>query len=100
MVRYLKNIGEYVNDDKEANANTFKEKLKGLERTQHLMMWHDCSKVGGHSYLLMMIACIYDLAWYYTNTEFQEKFNVFVNIQTIVEKPTLYILARCPSNEQ
>ena len=38
MVRYLKNIGQYVNDDKEANANTFKEKLKGLERTQHLMM--------------------------------------------------------------
>ena len=33
MVKYLKNIGEYVNDDKEANANTLKEKIKGFERT-------------------------------------------------------------------
>ena len=64
------------------------------------MTWHDCSTVGGHSYLLMMIACIYDPAFYYTNTEFQEKFGVFVNIQTNVEKPRLYILGRCPSNQQ
>ena len=56
--------------------------------------------VGGHSYQLMMIACIYDTACYYTDTEFKEKFGVFVNIQTIVEEPRLYILARCPSNDQ
>ena len=98
MLKYLKNIGEYVNDDEEANyvnddeeanANTLKEKIKGFERTQQLMMCHDCSTVGGHSYLLMMIACIYDPACYYTDTEFQQKFDVFVNIQTIVEKPRL-----------
>ena len=63
-------------------------------------MWYDCSTVGIHSYLLMMIACIYNPAYFYTDTEFQEKFDVFVNIETIVEKPRLYILARCPSNEQ
>ena len=33
MVKCLKNVGEYVNDDKEANANTLKEKIKGFERT-------------------------------------------------------------------
>ena len=48
----------------------------------------------------MMIACIYDPACYYADTEFQQKHDVFVNIQTIVEKTKLYILARCPSNEQ
>ena len=64
------------------------------------MMWHDCSTVGGHSYLLIMIACIYDPACYYTYTEFQQKFDVFVSIQTIFEKPRLYIFARCPFNEQ
>ena len=80
MVKNFKNIGEYVNDYQEANANTLKEKIKGFERTWHLMTWHDCSTVGGHSYLLMMIACIYDPACYYTDTEFQEKFDVLVNI--------------------
>ena len=47
-----------------------------------------------------MIACIYNPACYYTDTEFQEKFAVLINIQTIDEEPRLYILARCPSNEQ
>ena len=42
MLKYLKNIREYVNSDEEANANTLKEKIKGFERTRHLMMWHDC----------------------------------------------------------
>ena len=100
MVKYFKNIGKNVNDDKEANANTLKEKIKGFEKTRHLMMWHDCSTVRGHSYLLMMIAFIYDPACYYTDTEFQEKFDVFVNIQKNVEKPWVYILAGCPFNEQ
>ena len=27
MVKYLKNIGEYVNEDEEVNANTLKEKI-------------------------------------------------------------------------
>ena len=33
MLKYLKNIREYVNSDEEANANTLKEKIKGFERT-------------------------------------------------------------------
>ena len=48
----------------------------------------------------MMIACIYDPDCYYTDIESHEKFGVFVNIQTIVEEPRLYILAKCPSNDQ
>ena len=99
MLKCLKNIEDYVNDEEEANANTLKEKIKGFERTRHLVMWHDCLTVGGHSYLLMMIACIYDSECYYTDTEFQQIFDVFVNIQTIAEKPRLCILARCPSND-
>ena len=58
MLKCLKNIAVYVNDEKQANENTLKENIKGFERTRHLMMWHDCSTVGGQSYLLMMTACI------------------------------------------
>ena len=38
MLKYLKYIGEYVNDEEEANANTLKEKIKGFGRTRHLVM--------------------------------------------------------------
>ena len=71
MLKCLKNIAVYVNDEKQANENTLKENIKGFERTLHLMMWHDCSTVGGQSYLLMMTACIQDAACNYTDTEFQ-----------------------------
>ena len=63
-------------------------------------VWHDCSTIGGHSYLQMMVACIYDLACYFTDIEFRQKYNELVNIQSIVETPMIYILARCSSNDQ
>ena len=64
------------------------------------MMWHDCATVGGHSYLLMMIACMYDPACYLTDTEYEQKYDISSNVQAIVEKPRIYILAQCPSNDQ
>ena len=47
-----------------------------------------------------MIACIYDPACYLTDTEYEQKYNISSNIKAIVEKPRIYILAQCPSNEQ
>ena len=71
MVKCLKDIGGYLNNDEKTSENTLKEKIKGFERARHLMMWYDCSTVEGQSYLLMMTACIYDPACNYTDTEFQ-----------------------------
>ena len=62
MLKCLKSIGGYVNDDEQANQSTLKEKIKSFGRTQHLMMWHNCLTVGGQSYLLMMTSCLYDAA--------------------------------------
>ena len=96
--KYLKDINEYniTNYD----AETLKQKIKTFQWTRYLMMWHDCSTIGGHSYLLMMVACIYEPACYFTDTEFHKKYNELVNIQAIVETPMINILARCPSNDQ
>ena len=47
-----------------------------------------------------MIACIYDPACYLTDTEYEQKYNISSNIKAIVEKPRIYILAQCPSNDQ
>ena len=98
LVKYLKDINEYniTNYDGE----TLKQNIKTFQRTKYLMMWHDCPTIGGHSYLLMMVACMYDPACYFTDIEFHQKYNEHVNIQAIVETPRIYILARCPSNDQ
>ena len=97
FVKYL-DINEYnfTNYD----AEKLKQKMKAFQRTMYLMMWHDCSAIGGHSYLLMMVAFMYDPACYFTDIEFHQKCNELVNIQAFVETPMIYILARCPSNDQ
>ena len=64
------------------------------------MMWHDCATDGGHSYFLMMIVCMYDPVCHLTDIEYEQKYNISSNVQAIVEKPRIYILAQCPSNDQ
>ena len=64
------------------------------------MMWHDCSTVGVHNYLLMMVSRIYDPACYFTDTDFHKKYNELVNVEAIVETTMIFILARCPSHDQ
>jgi len=63
------------------------------------MMWHDGSTISGHGHILMFSA-IYDPAVFITDDEYFSKFKKKVNIQSLVEKPYLYLLARCPSTDQ
>ena len=100
LIISLKQINEFTCTDQHLNSEALIKKLKKLERTRHLMMWHDCATVGGHSYLSMMIACMYDPACYLTDTEYEQKCNISSNVQAIVEKPRIYILAQSPSNDQ
>ena len=95
----LKWLGELPNDDSLSNE-TLVNKLKSLERTRHLMFWHDGSTLANHSHILMTVAAVYDLTVYFRDEEFFEKNKRMINIQVEVEKPFLYIMARCPSNEQ
>ena len=64
------------------------------------MMWHDGSSISAHSHLLMMISCLYNQACQLTDTEFKQRHGVDINVQSMVEKPEIYRLARCPSNNQ
>ena len=42
---------------------------------------------------------LYDLAVFLSDDECKEKYNMEVNVQSEVEKPELYMLARCQSND-
>ena len=47
-----------------------------------------------------MVNVLYDKALYLTDDEYFERTGNRVNIQTIVEKPELYIVARSRSNDE
>ena len=73
--------------------------LKKYERTRYLMFWHDGSCISNHGHIMMMVSCMYDDGAFVTDQEYQPEHGCLQNIQSIVEKPYVYLLARCPSDD-
>ena len=73
--------------------------LKKLQRTRYLMIWHDTSCISNHSHLLIMVKTIYDPAIFFNNKEYAEIYKNKINIQVEVEKPLIYLIARCPPTD-
>ena len=63
------------------------------------MRWHDLSTIANHGHLVFMVSCVYDPAIYYTNYEYDMMTNIHENIQTRVEMPEVYIVARSGSSD-
>ena len=100
IIENLTKINEFTKLHEKLSTNELLEKLRHFERTRHLMFWHDGSTLSNHSHLLMMVCVMYDPAIYFTDKEFFEIHKEKINIQALVERPNLYLLARCPSNDQ
>ena len=64
--------------------------LKSHERTRHIMIWSDHSSIMNHGHILLTANAIYDPVFYYTSVELHGK-----DVQDLVEKPHIYIMARC-----
>ena len=64
------------------------------------MIWHDLSTVANHSHLVFMATCLYDPATFYTCSEYKAMTGEKVNIQSVVEAPSLYIVARSSSSDE
>ncbi len=77
-----------------------RQHLMDLERTRHLLVWHDLSTVANHSHLVFMVACLYDPAFYYTDEEYEQITGRKINVQAKVETPTVYIVARSSSSDK
>ena len=73
--------------------------LQKYERTRYLMFWHDSSCISNHGHIMMMVSCMYDDGAFVKDQEYQSEHGCLQNIQSIVEKPYVYLLARCPSHD-
>ena len=89
-----------LNETKDSEGiEEMRERLKEMERTQHLMIWHDLSTVANHSHLVFMVSCLYDPACFYTDGEYEQLTGTQINIQAKVETPCVYIIARSTSSD-
>ena len=48
-------------------------------------MWHDHGKIAGHGHLLVLVASIYDEAFYLTTEEMRER-GVIMDVPSVAEK--------------
>ena len=61
---------------------------------RHLIVWQDHSSLANHGHLLLMIRVAYDRAVYHTPAEMHDLTGKNVDVQEIVERPAVYLLAR------
>lgn len=59
--------------DYDLSQEDLRQKLKNLSQQRLLKMWHDYSEIGGHSHILVLVAAVYDPAFYYTPQEMLQK---------------------------
>ena len=101
MLEFLKKYNEYYPHFDTLSVNEICFKLDVLMQTRNLMFWHDGSSISNHSHLMIMVSCMFDPVVYLTDDEYFKIHGKPVNVQSIVEKPYLYILARChPDDSQ
>lgn len=87
----LKELGEL---DKQSESEMSRQELVKLlqhwERPRHLIFWSDDSSFMNHGHILLTVNAIYDPAFYFTSEEIGGK-----DVQEMVEKPQMYLMARC-----
>ena len=91
-------IDEYF--DSSENLTNLRNQLKCFERTRNFQIWHDASSILNHSHILFCVNVIYDPAVFFTSSEYEQKNNIKVDIQKIIEAPELYIIGRCANNDE
>ena len=55
--------------------------------------------VANHGHLILMVACLYDPALFYTNEEYERETKRKVDVQTIIESHEVYIVPRSSSSD-
>ena len=60
-----------------------REKLKKYQRTRNLILWHDGSSLSSHSHILIIVACLYDTAVFYTDEEYYQMRGIRCNVQAL-----------------
>ncbi|KAI8486075.1 hypothetical protein Bbelb_361750 [Branchiostoma belcheri] len=92
----LKELNEYDEDDCITNM---RNKLKRIEHTRHITIWEDSSQVSNHGHMVYMTSTVYDPAIHLTDAEYLELYGERICVQSHVEQPCIYMVARCSCSD-
>lgn len=91
VVRKISVAQEASDDDK-------RQLLLQCSTKRSLKLWHDHGKIAGQKHILILVAGIYDPAFYYTSEELAAK-SVHLDVEAIVEQPEIHFISRCGSSD-
>ena len=85
----------------EPNENTvnvptdqLKQRLKSIQRSRSLLLWHDHATLLGSGYIMVTVSALYDPAVFLTIEEYETKTGKQVtNLQQLIEEPHIHMLA-------
>ncbi len=83
-----------------ASEEDQRQKLKKLETTRYQCCWADHSTIGGHTYALYTFSCLYDEALFLTDEELRERRIKNFDVEEVIGKPQIHIVARCGSSDE
>lgn len=75
-------------------AEELRSIIKTYQQTRTLVFWHDHGTILGLGSILMTIHVVYDTATFYTQTEYAQTFSSSENVQSMVERPEIYVCSR------
>ena len=96
LCQRLKELNEYKAGETEQEM---RDQLIKTERTRHLSIWHDHSKVMNRGHMVFMVNALYDEALYYTDEEMKAMGHEEVDVQHLVEQLHIYIMGRSSDSE-
>ena len=89
----LQIITSHFCDKIDLPANERRDNIKQVQQSQSLILWHDHGTILGLGCLLVTAHVAYDPAVFYTQSEHEETHGKSPSIQSLVERPKLYIMA-------
>ena len=92
----LRQLNEFKEEE---SLHAMINRLKNMERTRYMKIWHDLSTVANHSHLVFLVSFLYDAATYYTDAEYKEISGKSLDVQREIEAPQLYLIARSSSSD-
>ncbi|XP_078617060.1 uncharacterized protein LOC144885158 [Branchiostoma floridae x Branchiostoma japonicum] len=93
----LMELGGYT--EEEDTEEAMRQELQRKESTRYLMYWEDGATLANHGYILYLVATIYDAAIHLTDIEYRQKYHLNISVQSKVEQPQIYIIARSSSSD-
>ena len=95
----LRAIMTQMHEDTSDTDKKLRERLQVLQRTRTLAIWHDHATLLGLG-VMITVHVVFDAAVFYTQSEWNGNGGENINVQSIIERPSIYMICAGSSTHE